>query len=220
VERDDIEMTDQHGGYEIHEFAAEYYDVAYNRRNNIDVDFFVDYSKKCGGRTLELGCGTGRVLIPTAIDGCQITGLDPSPYMLQKCYEKLERQPEKVRRRVKLIQDDMTDFNIGEKYSLVTLPFRPFQHLISVKEEKACLKCIQRHLKPHGLLVLDVYNPNPAYLFPNSNNPLNAEREDLPETPMPNGCKVRRNARIIGYHKDQQYNDIELMYYVTHPDGK
>ena len=122
-------MTSQYGGY--YEFVAEYYDATYNRRNPKDVAFFVDYAGKAGGRTLELGCGTGRVLIPTAETGCEITGLDFSPYMLQKCREKLEKQPEDVQRRVKIIRGDMTDFNTGEKYALVTVPFRPFRHLMA-----------------------------------------------------------------------------------------
>jgi SAM-dependent methyltransferase len=211
-------MTGQFGGYELHEFIAEYYDATYNRARSKDVNFFIDYSKKTGGRTLELGCGTGRVLIPTAIAGCGITGLDLSQFMLAKCREKLAQQPEDVQKRVKLIQGDMTDFKTGGKYSLVTLPFRPFQHLITVKEQKACLGCIHKHLKPHGLLIIDVFNPNPAYLVPSPNSGI--EKEDMPETQLPDGRKLRRASRMAGFHKEQQYNDIELIYYVTHPDGR
>lgn len=184
-------MTDKYGGY--HEFVAEYYDAIYNRRNSKDVAFFIDYSRRAGGRTLELGCGTGRVLIPTAAAGCDITGLDFSPYMLQKCREKLAEQPEYVRRRVKLIRGDMTDFRTGEKYALATIPFRPFQHLMTVAEQKACLACISRYLKPRAKLIFDVYNPNPARLVPDPEYMV--EREDLPETPLPDGRKVRRTSR-------------------------
>jgi ubiquinone/menaquinone biosynthesis C-methylase UbiE len=78
-------VPDTHGGYELHQFIAEYYDVTYNRTRSKDIKFFIDYSRKSGGRTLELGCGTGRVLIPTAAAGCEITGLDLSTFMLNKC---------------------------------------------------------------------------------------------------------------------------------------
>jgi SAM-dependent methyltransferase len=211
-------MTSQHGGYDNREYVAEYYDVAYNRRNNIDVGFYVNYARDCGGRTLELACGTGRILIPTAIAGCEITGLDLSALMLQQCREKLAKQPQDVQKRVKLIQGDMTDFNTGEKYSLVTIPFRPFQHLVTVAEEKASLGYIHKHLKPNGKLVFDVYNPNPLRLVPNPE--YTTEREDFPEAAMPDGRKVRRTSRMAGYHGDLQYNDVELIYYVTHPNGK
>jgi SAM-dependent methyltransferase len=211
-------MTNAHGGYELHDFIAEYYDTSYNRRINIDVEFFVDYAKESGGRTLELGCGTGRVLIPTAIAGCDITGLDLSTFMLQKCREKVGGLPDVVQKRVKLIQGDMTRFNTGEKYALITLPFRPFQHLITVKEQKACLGCIHQHLEPHGKLVFDVFNPNPLRLVPNPT--YTKEIEDLPETTLPDKRKIRRTSRMVAYHREQQYNDVELIYYVNYPDGR
>ncbi len=211
-------MTKNFGGYEYHEFVADFYDAAYNRVRVKDIDFFIDYSKKAGGRTLELGCGTGRVLIPTAISGCKITGLDLSPYMLKKCREKLDKQPQEIQKRVRLVQGNMTDFKTGEKYKLVTIPFRPFQHLITIEEQKACLNCIRRHLATHGRLIIDVFNPNPSRLVPDSK--YTDEVEDLPEMTLPDGRKLRRASRMAAFHRELQYNDVELIYYVTHPDGR
>jgi hypothetical protein len=53
--------------------------------------------------------------------------------------------------------------------------------------------------------------PNPKYA---------AEKEDMPETQLPDGRQLRRASRMAAFHREQQYNDIELIYYVTHPDGK
>jgi SAM-dependent methyltransferase len=211
-------MASRFGGYEDREFVAEYYDACYKQRSSKDVEFLVDYSRKARGRTLELGCGTGRVLIPTAIAGCEITGLDLSPYMLKICREKLDKEPEAVRKRVKLIQGSMTGFDTSEAYSLVTLPFRPFQHLISVEEQKACLTCIQEHLTTRGRLIIDVFHPFPARLVYDPKYA--AEIEDLPGTELGDGRKLRRTSRLAGFHRDEQYNDVELIYYVTHPDGR
>ena len=206
------------GGYEDLGFLAELYDVAYESRSRKDLNFFLGYSKRAKGRTLELGCGTGRVLIPTAIAGCEITGLDLSPYMLKKCQDKLDRQSKKVQERVRLIQENMTNFETDEMYRLVTIPYRPFQHLISVEEQKACLNCIINHLLPHGLLVLDIFHPFPPMLVPSQK--YMAEVEDLPETRLPDGSIFHRTGRIANFHRDEQYNDIELIYYVSHSDGK
>lgn len=84
-------MTSRYGGYDDREFVAEFYDAAYQTARQKDIDFFMDYSRRAGGRTLELGCGTGRVLIPTAVAGCVITGLDLSPYMLDICHNKVSK---------------------------------------------------------------------------------------------------------------------------------
>jgi hypothetical protein len=112
----------------------------------------------------------------------------------------------------------MTGFDTGEEYSLVTLPFRPFQHLINVNEQKVCLGCIYRHLAPGGLLIIDVFNPDPLRLMPNPK--YMEEMEDLPATVLPDGRTLRRASRMVDYHREQQYNDVELIYYVTHPDGQ
>ena len=211
-------MSSRYGGYEDQDFVAEFYDISYEYRGLKDAEFFAEYSKKAGGRTLELGCGTGRVLIPTAISGCQITGLDLSPYMLRKCQEKLDKQPREVQEQARLIQGDMTSLDTGEIYSLVTIPFRTFQHLISVKEQKNCLQCIKKHLVPPGLLVIDIFNPFPPRLV--FNPKYMAEIEDLPETLLPDGRKLRRATRIAAFHREQQFNDIEMIHYVSHPDGR
>lgn len=52
------------------------------------------------GRVLELGCGTGRILIPTAVAGCEIIGLSVSVHMLAKCRQKLDSQTQAVQKNV------------------------------------------------------------------------------------------------------------------------
>jgi len=63
------------GGYDD-ALVAEFYDHVVPYRNRPDVAFFVDEAARSGGPVLELGCGTGRVLIPTARAGVDIAGLD------------------------------------------------------------------------------------------------------------------------------------------------
>lgn len=208
----------KYGSYEDNEFVAEFYDIVYSHIRPNDIDFFVDCSRRSGGRTLELACGTGMILVPTAVSGCEITGLDLSPYMLKKCQEKLDEQSDEVRARVRLIQGNMVDFDTGETYSLVTIPLRSFQHLLTVKEQKACLNCVYHHLLPNGRLIIDIFHPRPDRLVP---NPMYAgENEDLPETELPDGRKLRRTNRTAGFHREKQYNDIEMTYHLSHPDGR
>lgn len=205
-------------GYEDRKFVAEFYDSIYERIGPKDINFFVDFSKEVGGRTLELGCGTGRILVPTAVAGCWITGLDFSPSMLTKCREKLDEQPAEVQERVKLIQGNMTSFNTGETYSLITVPFRSFQLLLDVEEQKACLASVRKHLAARGLFIIDVFQPKFARLIPDPK--YTAEIEDLPEMQLPDGRIIRRTNRTAAVHRDLQYNDIEMAHYITYPDGR
>src|SRR5207253_4853650 len=65
---------------------------------------------------------------------------------------------------------DMREFDVEHAFGLVpdfrlaTLPFRPFQHLLKVEDQLACLACIRHHLAPRGKLVLDIFNPSLPHL--------------------------------------------------------
>jgi len=72
--------------------------------------------------------------------------------MLQKCREQGCQIPAETRKNIRLIQGDMTNFVTDEKYAMATIPFRPFQHLITIAEQKACLDCINTHLVKKGKL--------------------------------------------------------------------
>ena len=93
---------DRSGGYQEYPFVAEYYDYVVPYRERHDIDFWVDVARQVGGPVLELGCGTGRVLIPTARAGFEITGLDLSGRMLEVCRGHLSQETEEVCSRVSL----------------------------------------------------------------------------------------------------------------------
>jgi SAM-dependent methyltransferase len=186
-------------------------------RDRQDVAFFVEMARRSEGPVLELGCGTGRVLVPTAEAGIEIVGLDLSPSMLSVCREKLSREPKAVQSKVQLIQGDLRQFDLGREFSLVTIPFRPFQHLITVEDQLSCLNCIHRHLVDGGRLILDLFNPSLPRLVEEQ---YLAESGEEPEFTMPDGRKVLRRHRTVARDLFNQVVDSELIYYVTHPDGR
>ena len=204
---------------ELDEYAsiAGLYDHVVPYQDRPDVDFFVAAAADSGGPVLEVGCGTGRILIPTARAGVPIVGLDRSPHMLAVCRERLAREPDSVRARVELVEADMRGFTLGHRFALATLPFRPFQHLLEVSEQLACLAAIHRHLLPNGRLVLDLFNPSLDHL---ANRQLGAEVGQEPEFTMPDGRRVIRRHRVVAHDRHQQINDVEILYYVRHPDGR
>lgn len=218
-----MDTTSRYGGYDERE--AELYDLIYSDVGVIanhpglikGVEFFVEQSQAAKGETLELGCGTGRVLIPAAAAGCRITGLDFSRFMLKKCSQNLLAQPAETRERTRLVQGNMANFSLRKSFSLVTIPFRPFQHLLTVAEQKACLGCIRKHLAPGGRLVFDLFNPRLPRLFETK---YQTEMEDMPETALPDGRRLKRANRVAAFHRDEQYNEVEIIYYITYPDGR
>lgn len=206
------------GGYTHNPFVAEFYDLVVPYRDRNDVNFFVEMAQRSEGPVLELGCGTGRVLIPTAKAEIEIIGLDASLAMLAVCREKLSRESKMVQARViELVQGDMRVFELGRKFSLVTIPFRPFQHLLTVEDQISCLLTIHRHLGVAGKLVLDIFNPSLPHL---ADEQYLAEHGEEPEFTTADGRKVVRRARLISRDYFNQITDNELAYYVTHPDGR
>jgi SAM-dependent methyltransferase len=205
------------GGYEDYAFVAEFYDHVVPYRDRPDVAFFVEAAQESGGPVLEVGCGTGRVLVPTARAGIEVVGLDLSLYMLDVCRERLRREPEEVQSRVQLVQADMRDFELSRTFHLVTVPFRPFQHLITVDDQLLCLKRIHSHLADGGRLILDLFNPSLPSLVTDN---LGQELGEEPEFVTPRGLRVVRRHRTISRDLFNQVNHVELIYHVTHPDGR
>jgi len=204
------------GPYDDNPLVAELYDHTPIYAARQDIPFYVDSARQANGPTLELGCGTGRILIPTAAAGCEIVGLDASGFMLERCRLKLERQPTEVQKRARLVQANMTGFDLGESFALITIPFRGFQHLLRVEEQLGCLDAVRRHLAPGGRLLFDAFHPNPRYLH---DPEYLEEREEFEETPLPDGRRFRRTWRIAAYRRAEQINEIEFIYYLTHVDG-
>jgi SAM-dependent methyltransferase len=165
---------------------------------------------------LELGCGTGRILIPSALAGATITGLDHSDLMITSCRRKVEALPEEIREHITLVEGSMTDFDLGTRFALVTIPFRAFSHLISVEHQLACLRRVVRHLEPGGELILDVFDPRLDLMLDHSGDD---EVEDCPESPLPDRRTVRRTFRRLAWRQAQQTFQIEFNYYIKDAKG-
>ncbi|MBI2913049.1 MAG: class I SAM-dependent methyltransferase [Chloroflexi bacterium] len=215
--RDPQPVSDPSGGYDEYDFVAEFYDHVVPTAARRDLDFWVEMARQSGGPVLEVGCGTGRVLIATARAGIEIAGLDLSAKMLSVCRQKLSREPQDVRARVELVEADMRNFDLGRRFRVATTPFRPFQHLVTVQDQIACLESIRRHLADGGRLVLDVFNPRLDRLV---DERYFQEGDEEPEFVMPDGRRVIRRHRVVSRDLLNQVQNIELIYYVTHPDGR
>jgi SAM-dependent methyltransferase len=208
---EDLTSMDEYGA------AAEYYDFVPVYAERADVTFWVDAARESGGPVLEVGCGTGRVLLPTARAGVEITGLDLSQRMLAVLRKRLQAESAETQTRVRLVEGDMRDFDLGQTFALVTIPFRPFQHLLSVDDQIACLRTIRRHLRPGGRLILDLFNPSLPALLDDSRA---QEQAPEPEVLMPDGRRFYRTWRRTGIDHYHQVQQVEMYYYVTHPDGR
>jgi SAM-dependent methyltransferase len=172
--------------------GANYYDGAYGAMDLADARFYVDLAIETGGPVLEIGCGTGRVLLPTARAGIRIHGLDNSRPMLDVLRENAARESAEVQKRITLHAGDMRDFRLGRTFPLVTIPFRPLQHMFTVTDQVAALKSAAAHVAKDGILAFDVFYPKFERL------PLKVGEEQLETEWSPNSETIIRRY----YRKD------------------
>jgi len=205
-------------------FIADYYDESPMVRGRTqDMAFYVDAVREFGDPVLELGCGTGRITLALAEAGLRVTGLDASARMLERCASKLKARPPELQQRVKLVREEMASFELDQKFRTVIVPFRPFQHLLEVGEQMACLECVRKHLwaegRPgakKGRLILDVFQTDPGRMH----DPMFHREALVTEYDTPDGRQVRTMERIVAFHRAEQRNDVEMIFYVKDAAGK
>jgi SAM-dependent methyltransferase len=167
--------------------TARFYDAAYAQVPQVgkDVDFYRGLARECAGPVLELGCGTGRVLLRIAEDGFPCTGLDASRHMLEALRAK-SRFP-----NLRLVHAPMQRFDLGQdRFTLIFAAFRVFQHLYTVEDQLQCLGCVRRHLAPGGAFAFDVFAPRLARMG------LAEEPEQVDVRFEHDGESVARHARV------------------------
>jgi SAM-dependent methyltransferase len=146
---------------DMYDQIARYYDLLHGDLTE-DIEFVIRLAEKSGGPVLELGCGTGRLLLPLVRIGQKTTGLDNSEEMLAVAKAKVASERAAVRERARLELGDITDFQLGQKYGLVALPYNTLMHL-SPPALAFCLGHVRGHLKAGGALFIDVDNPVEAH---------------------------------------------------------
>jgi SAM-dependent methyltransferase len=185
---------------------------AYSTRD--DVAFYLEEAERAGASSavLEVGCGTGRLTLPLALAGHEVTGIDLSPAMLTRARAKLASEAHEIRSRVTLLETDARSMDLphGATFDLAILPFRVMQHLLTIEDQLDVLGRVRERLRPGGRIAFDVFNPN----FPLMTRDRRAEEEDTPEQTLADGRTLRRTVRVLAVHWVEQVSDLELIYYV------
>lgn len=123
-----------------------------------EVEFYLELAQQAqanGLPTLEPACGTGRVTIPLAREGIDITGLDNSAAMLARAREKAAGIT-----NASWLEADMRSFDLPGPFGLAIIPAGSFQLLLTTEAQLDCLRTIFRHLAPGGRLAFEVWNPD------------------------------------------------------------
>jgi len=147
-----------------HEEAARLYDLDMASQVHEDIPVYLGYASQGEGAVLELGCGTGRVLVPLAAHGLQVVGMDLNMAMLGRCCVNLNSKVNDWQSRVRLVCADMREIPFAGGFSTVVIPLRSLQHLLAPEDRMRVLKAAWRVLRPGGYLVASVFVPHKEIL--------------------------------------------------------
>jgi SAM-dependent methyltransferase len=147
----DLWDDDTADGYDANSafmFAPEVLDPA--------VDFLARLSD--GGPALELAIGTGRVAIPLADRGVEVSGIELSQPMVDRLHRKRPDLP--------VVVGDMATATVPGEFALVYVVWNSLGNLRTQAEQVACFANAARHLRPGGHFVIELWIPGIRRLPP------------------------------------------------------
>jgi ubiquinone/menaquinone biosynthesis C-methylase UbiE len=129
-----------------------------------DLDLYREFAGLCGpyGPLLELACGSGRLLVPLAREGYELTGVDISARMLAQARQRLEQ--EGLLGRVTLVQQDMRCLHLEQRFRLAFIALGSFAHLTERKDQQQTLALLRAHLVTGATLILDLSNADARFM--------------------------------------------------------
>lgn len=145
----------------FYDTVARFYDAETSDRTD-DLAFYSELVGQTGGPVLDVGCGTGRVLLHLAQEGVEAWGVDDSRAMLDRLARKLRAMPH-LAPYVKAEQGDILKYETGERFALVLLTYNALMHFHDQDIQIALLTRLRGLLKEDGLLVLDLPNAGETF---------------------------------------------------------
>jgi len=174
--------------------------------NLADLQFYKRWlPKNKDALILELCCGTGRLTLPIAKDGYNISGVDYTSSMLEQAKVKASEQGIEV----EFIEADIRTLDLPEKYDLIFIPFNSIHHLYKNEDLFKAFNVVKNHLKEGGLFLLDCFNPNIQFIVEGEK-----EQKEIAEYTCNDGREVLIK-QIMRYENKTQINRIEWHYFIN-----
>jgi SAM-dependent methyltransferase len=140
--------------YDTDAHVAEIYDQSETGLD--DVNFIRRLIRDFGSlKILEPFCGTGRILIPLALEGHTVTGMDQSAGMLNRLHQKIQGLSLETQKRIDRIQADVLCEQWPRGFDLVILGCNCFYELATPGEQEKCIAQAYQSLNCGGHLFID-----------------------------------------------------------------
>lgn len=193
--------------------SDDFYELMWTDRK--DIRFYQQICKTYGPRILELGCGTGRILTQIAPNAERVVGMDLNDYRIELCRKRVETLDGETKDKISLFVGNMMNFSVQEKFSLITMPFRGFQHLLRIEDQVETMTNISRFLEEGGHVLIDIFNPHPEWLKDDTRK----QEMTGSEFDLQDGIKVIQKDRVADIDYNKQVITAEEIHYIKRPDG-
>ncbi|HXA83474.1 MAG TPA: class I SAM-dependent methyltransferase [Candidatus Dormibacteraeota bacterium] len=108
---------------------------------------------QCGsGSVLDLCCGPGRHSVEFARRGFQVTGVDRSPFLLERAREHAAKSGASI----EWVKEDMRNFVRPARFDLACSLFTSFGHFEDEQDDLLVLRNFHQSLKENGVLIIEV----------------------------------------------------------------
>lgn len=191
--------------------VARYYDLEHDGLV-ADAALYSELARERGGPVLELGCGTGRLLLPLSRAGHRVVGVDCSAPMLRRAEARL-RAAADTRGAWQLYQADVRRLDLGERFGLVLAPLDLLGYFPEVGDQLALLEGARSHLRPGGLLALDVTFPTQSFFGQPDGLPVHQWTRQAP------GGETVTKWWLRELDPARQIQHLTALYDVIGPDG-
>lgn len=135
--------------------ASAYYDAFFPALDEQEIAFYAQHIAACQQPALEIGCGTGRILLPLLERGYAVEGFDASEHMLALCRAKGRQKG----LTLVVYKRYMQDLALPKQYGCVFSPLGTFQHIANHDDAQRALQKFYEHLLPGGILLVYVCLP-------------------------------------------------------------
>lgn len=128
-----------------------------------DLDLYLALGERAAGPILELGAGSGRLAVPLAASGWQVTGVDRDPAMLERARRRAEALGDEISQRLELVQADIDGLRLEAGRPAFKLAFIALNSLMMLPDRAAqasAIRTVADHLALGGLAVADVWLPD------------------------------------------------------------
>lgn len=185
---------------------SDLYDIEY--AHDHDLPFWLALAEREAGPVVEWGAGTGRLSVPLAAAGHDVTAVDVSGAMIEAGRRKGEG--------VEWVGGDMRSAKLGRRYGLAICAFNSFLCLPSMDDAMAFLRNAKEHLLPGGLLGIEVSAFSPEELAESPGGP--GLRHDLSRG-LPDGERLERFS-VSRYDPASQLLSMRLFYELYGASGE